>query len=433
MKGEIIHLLTIAFFLLLEGLFSGGEIALVASDINRMRRRAAAGSRSAGKALSLLARPEWFLSTALIGTNLCVIANTALATAALIPIFGPGKGEAIAIVVMIPLILIVGEIIPKSIFQRHAEAAAPKIAWFIWGASWVFFPFVFVLSKISRGAVHLFSERGTLYPRYITRAGLEHLLRSGETADIMKSEMVMIKRIFEFSDVTAADIMAPLSAVTVLPAGTTLRDASRTAAEKGFTRIPVYRDKIFNIVGIIDAFDLLSTFIPPEAAPDTPEMERPVDDFMKTDILYVPETKPARALLHELRSRGAHMAIIVDEYGGATGIATVEDILEEIVGEIDDDYLGGAKAAYRKVGPGKYLVDARTKIEYLHEVFPFDIPDGDYETLGGFLLQRMGRIPGRHETYRLGQTLFVIEDADMKSIKEVLVVVPQGSSVPREK
>jgi len=125
------------------------------------------------------------------------------------------------------------------------------------------------------------------------------------------------------------------------------------------------------------------------------------------------------------------MAIVVDEYGGAIGIVTIEDILEEIVGEIDDEYQDKGKFLYRKVGPGKYLFDAKTNMDRVRELIPLDIPQGDYETLGGFLLNRMGAIPKRSETVKEGEILFVIEDSDMKSIREVLVVLPPGINLVR--
>ncbi|MBN2283323.1 MAG: HlyC/CorC family transporter [Deltaproteobacteria bacterium] len=427
---NILSFLTILFFLLLEGLFSGGEIALVAADINKIRHKANAGSRSAALALRLLMKPEWFLATTLTGTNLSAITNTALATALFISMFGVERGELISITVMIPLILIMGEVIPKSLFQRHAEFVALRISWFLWITSWLFYPVVFILSKLSRGAVTLFSEGGSsIYPSYITKGGLEHLLKDGgDQGDIMQSEKEMIQRIFDFSDATVEEIMVPLSNVTALPANTPLREATRVAAEKGFSRIPVYQDKIFNIIGILHSFDLLKVFYEKDsrAFSHDPDKGSLVEACTKQDVLFVPESKLAGDLFLELQNRGEHMAVVVDEYGGAVGIITVEDILEEIVGEIEDGYGDEEPPQYRKAGPGKYIFNAQTKIETLRELIPHMIPAGEYETLGGFLLHRMGRIPVRSEIYRDGQMLFVVEDADARTIKEVLIVLPPG-------
>ncbi|TFG90188.1 MAG: DUF21 domain-containing protein [Syntrophobacterales bacterium] len=256
--SDLLFFLPIFIFLFLEGLFSGGELSLVACDINIMRRKAKKGSRSAAIALKLMEKPEWFLATTLTGTNLCAVSNTALATALFISRFGTERGELLAIVTMIPLILIVGEVIPKSIFQQNADRLAPKISWFLWIASWVLYPLVFVLSKISRRVLSAFSGNKDLaYASYITKHGLESLLLDGESGDIMKSEKEMIQRIFNFSDSTAGQIMVPLSNVTVLPVHTTISEATRIIIDKGYSQMPVYSDQIFNIIGILYSFDIM--------------------------------------------------------------------------------------------------------------------------------------------------------------------------------
>ncbi|MCX5835551.1 MAG: hypothetical protein NTX62_00955, partial [Deltaproteobacteria bacterium] len=145
---------------------------------------------------------------------------------------------------------------------------------------------------------------------------------------------------------------------------------------------------------------------------------------------YVPETKFAKELLIELQVRAERMAVVVDEYGGAIGIVTIEDILEEIVGEIEDEYDSGEKL-YKKIGQRKYLFNAKMHIEKIRQLISVDIPDGDYETLGGFLLYKMGKIPQKKETLKYGNVFFVIEDADMKSIREVLIILPAATNMAK--
>jgi Mg2+/Co2+ transporter CorB len=147
--------LYIIVFLLLQGLFSGGELALVASDIHKIRSRARSGSRAALVTLKLLERPEWFLSTTLTGTNICVVTNTALATSMFIAMWGTAKGELVSIAVMIPLLLIMGELVPKSIFRQNPEAVAVRISWFLWLASFILYPIVVIVSRISKGALNI--------------------------------------------------------------------------------------------------------------------------------------------------------------------------------------------------------------------------------------------------------------------------------------
>jgi CBS domain containing-hemolysin-like protein len=313
----------ILFFLVLEGLFSGGEIALVASDPSRIRQRAEAGSKSAALVLRLLNQPEWFFATTLAGTDLCIVAGSALATYVSIDLFGPVRGPVISALIMIPVILIFGEIIPKSLFQKNPEAIAERISWFIWAVSWIFFPVIFLVAAISRAAVWIFLGRGgQAGASYITKGGLKFLLkeRGAIVSDVRVTEREMVRRIFDFSETTVNKIMMPLANVTALERNTLIRDAALLFRGKWFSRIPVYNEEIFNIAGILHGFDLLGAL--PEGS------SRPVSDFVRTNVFFVPETKRASELLIDMQKRGEQMAVVVDEYGGAVGIITIEDLLE---------------------------------------------------------------------------------------------------------
>jgi len=409
----------------LEGLFSGGELALVASDINKIRQKANRGNRSAVVTMKLLDRPEWYLSTTLVGTDLCIVASTSMATALFISLFGATQGSMVALVVMIPTLLIMGEIIPKSIFQQHAEFVAMRISWFIWISSWLLFPIVFLISLISRGTVRISTgEKNIATSPYITKDGLKFILRHrGVDSDILGIEKEMIKNVIDFFDVTVDEIMVPLSTMIALPVTATLEEAAQLAAERKYLRIPVFRDQIFNVIGILHYFDLLEALHKNSSHIYHRSMNETIETCLKPVEFYIPETKLAKELLIELLIKGERMAVVVDEYGGAVGIVTMEDILEEIVGDIDDEYDGGEKM-FKKIGPGRYLFNAKTSIERIKQLFPLDIQEGDYETLGGFLLYRMGKIPRRRDTIRHNNALFIIEDADAKSIKEVLIEFP---------
>jgi len=183
--------------------------------------------------------------------------------------------------------------------------------------------------------------------------------------------------------------------------------AARTIIEKGHSRIPVFRDRIDQIVGILHHFDLMRAH---ERSGTVSTLVRPAS--------YVPETKPVQDLLLDMKKSAERMVVAVDEYGGATGIITLEDIFEEIVGEIDDEY-DRTRSFYRKIGPSSYLVDARVEVDYLNERFSINLPEGDYETLGGFLMTRMGRIPKEGEVYRSQNLSLTIEKATARSVQMV--------------
>ena len=405
----------ILFCILLEGLFSGAEIALVASDINKIRGRAEGGSRSAALVLKLLRKPEWFFATTLTGTDLCIIVSSVLSTSLFIAKFGPIQGEFISAAIMVPIILIFGEIIPKSLFQQQAESIALRLAWFVVAASWLLYPVVYVISLISRGTIRvLMPQRVEADQSHITTEGLKFLLKRGTVTDVKRSEKEMVSRVLDFAGQTAGDVMVPLSNVLMLEKNMALKEATAVLKGKWYSRVPVYDGKIFNMVGILHGFDLLKA--QPEAQNEA------VGKYMRTPVFFVPETKQASDLLIEMQKKGEQMAVVVDEYGGAVGILTIEDILEEIVGEIEDEY--DRSREYRKIGTGRYVFNARTGVASIREMLHLDIPEGEYESLAGFILDKMGKIPNKGERLTQPDAVYVIQDADSRSIKEILIILP---------
>ncbi|MFO7568647.1 MAG: hemolysin family protein [Smithellaceae bacterium] len=404
--------------LLLEVLYSGGEVALFASDINKIKNRARCGSSSASQAVRLKEKPEWFISTSLVGTNLAIITASTLTTGLLIHHYGLEKGEQIAFLIMLPTLFVM--IIMRSIFLHYAEAMAIRVAWFIRISSVILYPVSFVIAAVSRGTVHLSADRNAIQTSHITKEGLKYILGEKTTGgDILTTEKEMISRVFDFTALTADDIMVPISALTALPQDMTIAEAAGVVADKKYMRIPVYADTAYNIVGILNYFDLLAVLLKrKDEGPDAAT----VASCMQTDVFYVPETKKASDLLMAMQKKHEQMAVVVDEYGGAVGIVTMEDIGEEIVGSIDE-YVAGEKL-YKKVAPGRYLMSGRMEIDALQQLLDVKIPEGNYETVGGFLMQQMGRIPQRNEKFEYGGVTFAVDNADPKSIKDVWVVFP---------
>jgi CBS domain containing-hemolysin-like protein len=408
--------------LILEALYSGGEVALYSSDINKMKFLAGRGSSSAGQAVKLLEKPEWFISTTLIGTNLSIITASTLATGLFISYFGVVRGEQISLIVMLPTLFIM--IIVRSIFQHYAERMAVKVAYFIRLSSVVFYPVASIIVAVSKETVRFSTDQKVKQASYITKEGLKFILgEKTEGSDILKTEREMVSRVFDFSELTANKIMVPISALTALPIGAKIEEAVQVFTNKKYLRIPVYQDRVYNIIGILHYFDLLETLIENKDNSDNDSAAKTISSCMQTDVFYVPETKKASELLMDMQRRREHMAIVVDEYGGAVGIVTIEDIGEEIVGSIDDEYTTGEKL-YKRIAPGRYLINGLMEIEDLNQVLSMKFPDGNYETLGGFLMNRMGRIPQRRERLEYNGITFIIENADQKSVKEVLVIFP---------
>ncbi len=415
-----LNIAAILFCLVLEVLYSGGEVALFASDINKLKHRARKGSSDAGKAVKLKERPEWFISTALIGTNLAVIIASTLATALLISFYGRARGEQIAFMIMLPTLFVM--IIVRSIFMHYAEVMAIKLAYFIRASSLIFYPFAFVIAAVSRGTVHLSSDRKIGQTSHITKTGLKYILgEKTKGGDILTTEKEMVSRVFDFSELTADKIMVPISALTSLPASMRISEAAGVVADKKYMRIPVYAETVYNIVGILNYFDLLDMLLTNRQAEEGVGSAT-VASCMRTDVFYVPQTKKASELLVAMQKKQEQMAVVVDEYGGAIGVVTIEDIGEEIVGSIDE-YVAGEKL-YKKIAPGRYLISGRLEMDTLQQLLNTQFPEGNYETVGGFLMQQMGRIPQRKERFVYGGITFIIDNADQKSIKDVVVIFP---------
>jgi len=398
-------------FLLLEAFFSASEIALISANRRRLQERAEQGQRGAVLALRLLHTPERLVASTLLGSNLAEISNTILVTAFLINVMGQA-GEILAVFLLPPLILILAEITPKSIGRQRADSLAQRLAPFLWAVSWIIYPVTFIFAGLSRALLFLTGSRHPSQVPFISREDL-HLVvkKSGPEVDLETPERRIIHRILRFSLRTVKEVMVSLVKVAAIPDTLTVAQALEEFRSTRFSRLPVYHRRIDNLVGVLHAFDLLGE----ETTP------RSIRDFIRP-VNYVPELKKIDRLLAEMQRSGTHLAGVVDEYGGAVGIVTIEDLLEEIVGEIADEF-DQEVTPYRKLGEGHYLINTRMEIGALNEALHLDLPPGDYETLAGFLIFQLGDLPrpGEHIKYR--NLRFTVRQADSRALKEVELFV----------
>lgn len=394
--------------LLLEGFFSGVEIAVISADQMKLRHIAAKGSRGAKLALEMLKKPERLLTTTLIGTNIMVVANTTLATALVIGQFGE-RFSWLAIVCLSPLIWIFGEIVPKSIFQHRADEITPHAVFILRAASYLFFPIlilfnivIFLLDKMT-GAPS--QNPFTLREEIIT------MLQMSSKGDIQHVEKNMIRRVFNFSETTAQNVMVPLIDVKAIERKITCGEAVRFAAETAHVRLPVYEERIDQVIGVLNALELLVV-----------AADEPIEPFIR-QVRYVPGSMGVKELLMELRQDGDTVAVVVDEYGGAEGLVTIEDIMEEVVEEMEDEYDGAEKSQQwaRKVGERDYIVSARIETDNLEEEINLKIPRGDYETLAGFLLENAREVPPVGSTVKVNDVTYTILKGTPQTILEVRI------------
>ena len=392
--------------------FSAAEMAFIAANRLRLRHMAEEGSKLAARYLEAFSRPERILSTAMMGVTISHIVASSITTVVLLPKFG-GWAWLVATAVITPLMLVFGEIIPKAFAREWATSLILRLFRPLRWASALLVPFVFTANLIVSSVLRLFGGPRADTRHFVSREELKALLamEPGE-AEVTTQEAEMIDKIFDLGDTTVREIMVPLVEVAMLPETATTDDAIALVQRRGFSRIPIYRQRETNIVGVVGAMDILAR---------GGEVAR-LTDLMRPPV-YVPETKRIDDLLREMQRARNHMAVVVDEYGGSTGVVTLEDILEEIVGEIHDEH-DRAPASVERLPDGSFLVAARTNLEELNEALDWTLPKRDYETVAGLVLSTLHRIPRRGEDFQVdGYTITVLE-ADERHVTAVKITPP---------
>ena len=389
------------------------EVALSACDRNRLRGLAEAGDLRARRAERLLAAPHVTLATTLVGATLATLLAVLLVGVEL-DLRGASPLWAPAIVV--PPLLVFGHLVPKAIAQAHADALVVAFATPLRLVSFVLRPIVAVIGGYASLLTRITgTDRANAF---VTRDELAMLIESEPETDkpeITADERAMIAKVFELSEYKVGELMVPLSEVTALPEDAPIAEAALEVADKQHSRMPIYRSRVDDIVGIVHVFDLLqaATRGRPEAMTVASLGHPPI---------YVPQTMKASDLLVQLQTEQQHLAIVVDEYGGAVGICTIEDLLEIIVGDIEDEY-DSEPSAVRLERPGVWRVEARTSVGRINVELDVDLPESeDYETLAGLLIERLRHIPAPGESLILPHAVIEVVDATDRAIESVRII-----------
>lgn len=379
------------FCLLAEGFFSGSEIAIVSADNMLLRHKAAKGSRGARLALNMLEKPEWLLSTTLVGTNICVVTNTTMATALMLQLFGE-NGVWLAVLLAAPLIWIFGEIVPKSIFQQRADVITPYVIFILNIASYIFYPILLVFTFLTKMLTKILGDQPknpfTLREEIMTMMNMSGSVHG----DIQSVEKDMIKRMFLFSETRVERIMIPLIDVVAVEQGTLCKKAMNIAVENAHKRLPVYENRVDKIIGFIDMYELLGK-----------AKTKPITHFIKP-VRYVPENKSIKDLLFEFKEDGDSIAVVVDEFGGAEGIVCMEDIMEEVVQDIDDEFDEdkGLTEDLVKNAERDYTVSGRMELYHLSSKLKISLGMSlKSATLSGFLLEHLHSIPETGQQFEI--------------------------------
>ncbi|MBV8136703.1 MAG: HlyC/CorC family transporter [Deltaproteobacteria bacterium] len=409
-------LIALVACLALQAFFAASEIALVSADELKVRAEGERGGRAARALGWLLARRDRLLALTLTSNNLATVI-IAVALTAFLHDLRPGL-SLWAPFILTPLTLVLGESMPKLLTLRNPLGFARLAAPVLRVMAVVMAPLLFVETLLSRAlrwlagvpseAESVFLEREDLV-RLLHRAPADLTLASDKDA-ILPAESTMISRIFRFSRAEARKAMVPLVGVDAIPQDASLSAAIETVRRVGFSRLPVFSHRITDIVGVVHVFDLL----------EAPDLSHPVTEVMRP-ISYFPESMPLDEVLLALQRTGENLAVIVDEYGGAAGIITMEDVLEEVVGEIEDEHDREEEIA-RVVNPHTLAVMARAPIGELNERYGLHLPEGDeYASIGGFVLERLGHIPKPGEQLNAGGITITVTRSDLRAVREVML------------
>lgn len=399
-------LVILLILLMLSGFFSSAETALFSISQTRARHMAKDNIRTHLLIKRMKDDPHKLLTTILIGNNVVNVAASAIATALTIGVFPNHHAVGLTTGVMTFLILVFGEVIPKSFATRNNILIAKLTIYPIHWLSILFTPIILFLNFIPRITGRISKTPSATEQELITFVEVVE-----EQGEIKEAEREMIHNIFELDDTNASEIMTPRADMFVVDADAPLD--FKTIADSGFTRIPVIEGDIDHVVGILNIKDIFMH----QATSGTPVDVRSV---MRPPY-FVPENKKLDRLLHQFKARKNHMAIIVDEYGGVSGLITLEDALEELVGEIRDETDKEDPHIITKK-PKEWLVLGKSEIEEVNQRIGINIPESKgYDTFSGFILDRIGRIPEENEAFTINGFKVVVMEMDGNRIKRYLV------------
>ncbi|MEZ4474279.1 MAG: hemolysin family protein [bacterium] len=415
--GHLLPWLVVGLCIVSEAFFAAAELSIVSADPIHLADAAAGGRAAARRVLWFRSHPDRLFGTTLLGTNISMVTGSTVASLTLTAL-SPERGEWLAMLIMSPLVLIAGEVVPKGVAQARANQLAELLAGPLLVVHRLLTPlvvlvrgyttFLYRILGISRLGGHPPGSREELVlvmDSEVTRGG-----------DIDPDEREMISRIFAFSDMEARDTMVPLVEMVAVPHTATVREAAEVVAREGFSRLPVYRERIDDVVGILHHLELLAA----ESADQT------IAGLMRPPF-FVPERQEVDDILILLQREAASAAIVVDEFGGAVGLITLEDILEEIVGDIVDEY-DDAGHLWRRAPEGGWLISARAPVDQVNQAFGLELAESpDYETLAGFMLSTLRAIPPVGKVLPLpGGARLTVRRASARAIQEVHLTGVRG-------
>lgn len=407
-------MIALAVLLALSAFFSSSETALFAASRLRLRHLKEEGSGRARVVLGLLEHPARLLSTLLVGNNIVNTAAAVVATALLMRLLGPERAAVYAFALVTSLLLIFGEITPKTIAAHTADRYALLVARPVQWLSWLLSPIIRVLALAAGAVARPLGARVQPDAPMVTEEEIQLLVRMGEEAGVLRQdEREMIHSIFAFGDTVVREVMVPRVDMVCVEADEPVEAILEVVRAHGHSRVPVYHETVDQIVGVVHVKDLLTAYRDGRLVGTVRSLARPA--------YFVPETKRLDELFREMRRKTVHMAIAVDEYGGTAGLVTIEDLLEEIVGPIQDEYDAAEEPPIKVIDERVALVDGRAHLEDVNAALDLQLPAGEVDSLGGFVYSLLGHVPAQGERVTYNGVELTVERVDGTRIEKVKI------------
>jgi putative hemolysin len=424
MSTEALYLVLLFVCLILSAFFSSSETAFISLERFRVQHLVETEVKGAKRVAKILERPERFLSTVLLGNNLVNTAMAAIATSLAIGVWKE-SGVIIATIITTIVLLIFAETMPKTFANRHAERLSLLLVRPIEIISWIFSPVVIVLSWLASGVTRLVG--GTPVPKsLVSDEEIRTMITVGhKEGTVEKSEAEMLHKVFDFGDRPVSEVLVPRPEVVGIEKGKTLAEFMAIYSGSPMSRFPVYEENMDNVVGVLSIKDVLMAL-----AKGAMTGNSPIDELIRP-AYFTPETKRISELFAEMRDKNYRMGIVVDEYGGTAGIVSLSRLMEEIVGPVGDE-LAEAEKEYESINEYTFQVDGGMRIEEANEELGLELPAGDYETVAGFVLHLLGRIPKQGQQLKCKGLKMVITKMKGYKIEEVLLTKEKKSDVPPE-
>lgn len=412
--SDIIQLVIVIILLSASAFFSSAETALMTSNKLRMRNLAENGDKRAAKVLKVTENTDKMLSAILIGNNIVNLTASSISTALTLKIFG-SKLVGIATGILTFLILVFGEITPKNVASKNAENMALAYIGVISFLVTLLTPVIFIVNTVAKFVISIFNKNGD-DNNAVTEEELRAMVEySHEEGVIENEEKKMIVNVVDFGDTVAGDIMVPRVDMVMVDEKSSYEEILQVFREERYTRIPVYEETPDNVIGILNVKDFLLI----------EDKENFIMKELLREPLYTYEYKKTSALMMDMRKTGANIVIVLDEYGITAGLITLEDMLEEIVGEIRDEFDADEDEGITKVSDLEYLIDGSTNLDDINDRIGLSLSSEEYESIGGLIMEKLGRLPVEGEIINFDNIVLTVKKMDHARIEKVCLKLKQ--------